>query len=316
MNRLGLVAISLAFLGASGCASYPLWDGVETVPAYAKKAGITQTEITLPLNDEKGMRLVLVPAGTFLMGSSAEELEALRRELLAAGVTPDAAATNFRDEAPQHEVTISRPFFIGALVVTRAQWAAVMETDPETDYQWSDPDLPADFISWRQANQFCQKLSQKSGRIVRLPTEAEWEYAFRAGARTRFCYGDDPGYTHLADYAWFQKWKKDSQVPTPPMQKAGQKKPNRWGLYDVHGNSWQLCSDWYGKDYYRSSPKVDPNGPLFGTVHVHRGGASYNPGWSMRSADRGWNKWSSDDKVSHSGFRVVVELSRSNPPSN
>jgi formylglycine-generating enzyme required for sulfatase activity len=152
-------------------------------------------------------------------------------------------------------------------------------------------------VSWDDAVEFCRKLSQASGKTVRLPTEAQWEYACRAGSKTRFSYGDDPDYSKLGDYAWYTA---NSESKTHPV---GQKRPNEWGLYDMHGNVWQWCSDWYA-DSYANANNTDPQGPDSGSVRVLRGG-----GWGVtpqfcRSASR---DWFAPVGRSYGGFRVSVD---------
>jgi len=118
-----------------------------------------------------------------------------------------------------------------------------------------------------EAAQFCEKLTAEHGGRFRLPTEAEWEYACRAGSQTRFCYGDDPDYTELGQYAWYagNSGKETHSV--------GQKKPNQFGVYDMHGNVWEWCSDWYWYSSYENAPIVSPTGPISGQYLVLRGGS-------------------------------------------
>jgi formylglycine-generating enzyme required for sulfatase activity len=145
---------------------------------------------------------------------------------------------------------------------------------------------------------FCEKLSKKTGKTVRLPTEAQWEYASRAGTKTRFSYGDDNDYSHLGEYAWYGA---NSEAKTHPV---GQKKPNPWGLYDMNGNVWQWCADWYA-DTYADAKVTDPTGPASGTRRVLRGGSRGANARGCRCADR----WGVPDGLSDSsGFRVVVDL--------
>ena len=150
-------------------------------------------------------------------------------------------------------------------------------------------------MSWNDCQDFIRKLNAKGQGTFRLPTEAEWEYACRAGTTTRFCYGDsDSG---LGEYAWY------SSNAGSKTHSVGQKRPNGWGLFDMHGNVWEWCEDWYGKDYYPSSPQTDPQGPKTGDRRVLRGGSwNYSP-WYCRSANRSWLVPTSAD--SSFGFRVV-----------
>ena len=154
------------------------------------------------------------------------------------------------------------------------------------------------FFGWDAATDFCRKLSAKTGKAVRLPTEAEWEYACRAGSTTRFCFGDvDEG---LADYGWSLDNGRGKTQP------VGQKKPNAWGLYDMHGNVSEWCADWYGE--YPNGPVTDPQGPAAGYDRVLRGGCVYFNSYNCRAAYR--NKCAPGDGTSENGIRVVVSVSR------
>ena len=157
---------------------------------------------------------------------------------------------------------------------------------------------PVEWVSWNDAVDFCKKLSKKTGKTVRLPTEAEWEYACRAGSTTRFSYGDDE--EKLGDYAWKAE---NSGGKTHPV---GEKKPNNWGLYDMHGNVWQWCADWYAKGYDANAAKTDPTGPATGTWRVWRGGCWLNRAFSCGSAFR--SCYPPADPFNTVGFRVVLDV--------
>jgi formylglycine-generating enzyme required for sulfatase activity len=269
--------------------AYPLWDGKESVADYAKRAGIEDAQITLALDGNLTMKLTLIPAGKFLMGSPAGEKD---RE---------------DEEGPPHEVTISKPFYVGVYTVTQAQWKAVMGTtvaqqrdraDKDSSLFGVGDDHPMYFVSWEEAVDFCKRLSQKTGRAARLPAEAEWEYACRAGSKTRFSFGDDTEYEQLTEYVWYEN---NSDSKTHPV---GRKKPNGWGLYDMHGNVWQWCSDWAGS--YGKEAQTDPTGPASGSDRVLRGGSWNNNAHHCRSAIRQGR--SPDYRIHFLGFRVVVEL--------
>lgn len=221
--------------------TYPVWNGKESVATYARRAGIARTEQTIPLGNGVSMKVVLIPPSTFLMGSSAAEQQAARNAIIAAGFREPETPESFKDEGPQHLVTISKPFYIGVSEVTARQWKAVMTPLPTTRQAASQAsaledsraDAAAANVSWYEAMSFCTKLSARTGWTVRLPTEAEWEYACRGGTQTRFSYGNDADLSQLDDYAWsFENaWKKGEKFPHPVMQK----KPNAWGTYDMLG---------------------------------------------------------------------------------
>jgi formylglycine-generating enzyme required for sulfatase activity len=176
---------------------------------------------------------------------------------------------------PQHKVRITKPFYLGVTEVTQQQYAKVMGNNPSC-YSNSRPgadigkgldtsNFPVEMVSWDDAVEFCKKLSEMEGCTYRLPTEAEWEYACRAGSTSRYCFGDDE--SQLVEYAWYSLNSGNTSHP------VAQKKANAWGLHDMHGNVWEWCSDWYGKDYYTKSPKDDPTGPATGSSRVIRGGS-------------------------------------------
>jgi formylglycine-generating enzyme required for sulfatase activity len=183
---------------------------------------------------------------------------------------------------------------MGVTEVTQAQYEAVMGTNPS---KFKGATNPVDTVSWNDATEFCKKLSEKTRQAVRLPTEAEWEYACRAGTATTFSFGDAD--SALGDYAWYSA---NSGSTTHPV---GQKKPNAWGLYDMHGNVWEWCADWYG-DY----PKVaatEPQGPASGTSRVLRGGFWASAPTRCRSANR--DGIAPGHRLPNCGFRVVVSVS-------
>ncbi len=227
-------------------------NGQEVEPPTLSTAGGTET-------NKLGMEFILIPAGTFLMGS------------------PDSEEGRDDDEQ-QHAVTITRDYYMGVTEVTQSQWQQVMGTTPwKGQKQVSEGnDIAASYISWNDAVVFCQKLSQQEGRTYRLPTEAEWEYACRAGSTTTYSFGDDA--SQLEQYAWYFDSK-----PNHPSQ-VKQKSPNGFGLYDVHGNVWEFCQDWYAA--YPQDSVTDPTGPSSGTYRVMRGGGSMSKAPYNRSAHR------------------------------
>jgi len=221
-----------------------------------------------------GIRLEMVslPAGKFLMGSSESN-----------------------DEKPQHQVKVNS-FAIGKYPVTQAQYQAVMGSNPSRFK--NNPQNPVEQVSWNDAQAFCQKLSQITGKTYRLPTEAEWEYACRAGTTTRYYFGDNDN--QLGDYAWYDE---NSNSKTHPV---GQKKPNGWGLYDMSGNVWEWCEDdWHSS--YAGAPDdgtawID-NDNRSQSPKCLRGGSWYHGPYSCRSASRDW--YNPDIHIHVNGFRVA-----------
>jgi len=183
------------------------------------------------------------------------------------------------------------------------------ESETEIDVDYTDPNRPVETVSWDDATAYCAALTERerlAGRIAancvyRLPTEAEWEYACRGWTSTRFSYGDDPGYTNLTNYAWYYD---NSEGQTHPV---GEKLPNPWGLYDMHGNVWEWCQDWWA-DRLPGGIVVDPQGPAAGSYRVIRGGWSFWLDWvnprNCRSAYRDFGD--PDDGVIFIGFRAVL----------
>lgn len=264
MNRQSFFAISVAI-------ALPL----------AVSAGTPALEISNAVKVE----LAEVPAGSFQMGSPKES----------PGAANDEADRNFNANGFQHTVTITRPFRMGVTEITQEQYQLVTGRNPSV---FKNPNGPVENVSWGDAVKFCEQLSAKTGRTVRLPTEAEWEYACRAGSNTRFHYGDDPDYGDLSAYAWFEN---NSDRKT---QAVGQKKPNAWGLHDMTGNVWEWCQDFYGGPY-QDKTVSDPKGAPSGETRVLRGGCWESRELSLRSANRGGVH--PDRPSSRLGFRVVVE---------
>jgi len=214
------------------------------------KGGAKEFESTIFAKDD----FVWIEPGTFVMGSAPDE----------PGREPDEA---------QHTVTISRGFWMGKCEVTQRQWAAVMGNNPSA---LPGENLPVEYVSWYEVQDFIRRLNELEGADYRLPTEAEWEYACRAGTTTVYSLGDDPA--GLDAYAWYQA---DSEGRT---HDVGTKKPNAWGLYDMHGNVWEWCQDWVGP--YPLSSVTDPTGSPGGKTRVGRGGSMGVGSGMCRSADR------------------------------
>ena len=234
--------------------------------------------LTLDLRKGAAMRLVRIPMGLFVMGS------------------PEGEPGRGKDEGPRHRVVV-RSFCMGVHEVTRGQYEALMGAAPGPA---GDPLEPVTQVSWHEAMLFCGRLSARTGRRARLPSEAEWEYACRAGEAGSYCFGDDAG--RLGDYAWCSA--NSGGRPQP----VGRKRPNRWGLHDMHGNVWEWCSDWYHPKSYADAAEVDPRGPTFGEGRVLRGGAALYGPESCRCGTRMFSP--PDTRGALRGFRVVVEVQR------
>ena len=238
----------------------------------------TENPITVPVLN---MEMMPIPAGTFVMGSPDDE----------------KGRDVFGNEGPQTTVTITKPFWLGKTEVTQSQWKVVMGNDLSS---FKGDDLPVEQVSWDDAVSFCEKLNElkhdmlPAGYHYTLPTEAQWEYACRAGTTTRFCYGDDDN--QLGQYAWYDD-KSSSKT-----RSVGEKLPNGWGLHDMHGNVWEWCLDCYGD--YAGGSVSDPQAPQSGTERVVRGGACRIGAWGCRSAYRSGLR--PDDSYGSLGFRVAL----------
>lgn len=288
-----------------------------------------------------GATMVFVPPGEFRMGT-AESFEDLARGFRAYECR---RILTLDDETPAHRVRITSGFFLGKHPVTVGQFAEFVErtgyrTEPERDgtggygfnpanrtfegrstaYSWrntgfpQDDDHPVVNITWNDAAALCEWLTAVESRRYRLPTEAEWEYACRAGTTTRYCCGDDVA--SLADYAnlcdaatatalpdW-ARFALESDNGFPFTAPVGSFRPNAFGLYDMHGNVWEWCNDWHEDDYYARSPVDDPPGPAEGEVKVRRGGAWHSWPLYVRSAFRNYN--SPESRYVGVGMRLAM----------
>ena len=239
-------------------------------------------ELTVELPGDATMEFMWIEPGTFTMGSLDMELG------------------RWDDEGPQHDVTLSRGFYLGKCELTQRQWESVMGTTPwlGQSYVQSNPDHPAVYIMWNDVQAFIHRLNEVAGdSLYRLPTEAEWEYACRAGTTTRWSFGDDE--SRLGEYAWYEA--NAGYVGEQYAHAVGTKLPNLWGLYDMHGNVWEWCQDWYGS--YSSSAQTDPTGPTSGFYRVKRGGDFGHSAWSTRSACR--NYYVPSDRYYYFGVRLL-----------
>ena len=255
----------------------------------AKALGVP-VERDIDLGNGVKMTMVLIPAGEFLMGSPpTTSPEQLQKRYVG---RPEW----YEREFPQHRVMLTKPFWLGKTEVTQEQWQAVMGSNPSKSA--GRPQNPVEQVSWDDCHGFLNKLSAKLNKPFRLPTEAQWEYACRAGAPTEFFYGDDA--KALAGYVWWRSISGGSAQP------VGRKKPNAWGLYDMAGNVFEWCEDRFA--LYEGRAQSDPKGPQSGTMRVVRGGSWYHSGLDVfRCASRSRNcdpSTRSDDL----GFRAAMAI--------
>ncbi|MFN6412227.1 MAG: formylglycine-generating enzyme family protein [Planctomycetota bacterium] len=254
---------------------------------FLSLAEYLQAQQPKEITNSIGMKLMLIPKGTFMMGS------------------PESEECRDKDEN-QHEVTISKDYYLGVYEVTQAQYEKVMGRNPSY-FQGAivgneNADLPVDRVSWEDAVEFCKKLSdlpeeKKAGRVYRLPTEAEWEYACRAGSKTAYSFDDQEGL--LPEYGWFER-NSSNRTHT-----VGLLEPNAWGLYDLHGNVWEWCSDRHGE--YPKGAVSDPTGPCEGSNRVIRSGGWYGEAALCRSALRRGHVPSI--RLNSHGFRLALSSS-------
>jgi len=276
MKRLIVCLLLLCLAGREATADPPLavapFDGRQA--KAHQETWADQLGVPVHTTNSLGMKLNLIPPGEFTMGSPASE-------------------TGRLDTETEHLVKITKPFYLSEHEVTQEQYERVMGKNPSF---YKGTNKPVEEVSWDDAADFCRKLSDQEGDQYRLPTEAEWEYACRAGTTTKYGFDDDDDVSLLGEYAWY--W--DSSKLTT--HSVGELKPNPWGLHDMHGNVWEWCQDWYGP--YGSEKVVsDPKGPASSDFRVLRGGAfTYQPG-SIRAAHR--NYIQPDGRNYSIGFRLA-----------
>jgi len=242
-----------------------------------------------------GIAFIQIPAGKFTMGTTDEtkaQLEAAK------------AWTRFEKvEQPAHEVTITKPFLIGKFEITQKQWAGIVGKKAPSTYKGDD--LPVESVSWPEVQAFLAALNKAEPKHhFRLPTEAQWEYCARAGSAAPYGLAkEDLQITqeNLGDFAWFAANAGNKTHP------VGTKKPNAWGLFDMHGNVWEWCQDWFDRTAYTSQPATDPlnNDATRSTERVLRGGSWFLAAPNLRSAYRGANL--PDQKSAYIGFRIVAD---------
>lgn len=233
------------------------------------------------------MTMVLIPAGEFLMGSPDKPTP----EELVKAYGGDAGW--YRSERPQHRVRLTAPLWLGKFEVTQQQWESVMGANPSLT---GGPRNPVEQVSWDDCQAFAARLGEKAGGAFFLPTEAQWEYACRAGTATQHYFGDEKG--ELADYAWF---RGNSGKQT---HAAGSKKPNPLGLHDMLGNVWEWCRDRFGD--YEAVPLANPEGPPRGDNRVLRGGSAGSDAADCRSACRHYK--SPAFRRQEYGFRIAAAV--------
>jgi formylglycine-generating enzyme required for sulfatase activity len=266
------------------------------------RGGSRDLDLNMPREQTNsiGMKLVLIPAGNFLMGSPRTE-------------------EGHGEDEEQHEVDITQPFYLSAYEVTQGEYQRVMGVNPSKSAQPNGgaqardtSRFPVEWVSWEEAVEFCRKLSnlpeeKEAGRVYRLPTEAEWEYACRGKAGTSpFSLRDTLASTDAnikpSDRGWGDAAGPELKRPT----QVGSYGPNGFGVYDMHGNVWEWCADWYDKGYYATSPKRDPQGPSTGSARVLRGGSWFREAVDCRSAVRNWG--APRERSPDVGFRVAANL--------
>jgi uncharacterized protein (TIGR03067 family) len=241
--------------------------GKERPKEFSSKPGSGNTVVSYRrekiYTNSIGMKFMWIAPGTLAMGSTEKE------------------EGRNKDEV-QHKVTLTKGFFLGMHTVTQEQWQAIMGSNPS--HFKGDKNLPVENVSWDDCQEFCKKLQAKDKKAYRLPTEAEWEYACRAGTTTPFAYGETIS-TDQANYNGDEVYGKGKKgVYRAQTTVVGSFPPNAWGLFDMHGNVWQWCQDKYGE--YAAKDATDPPGATSGDARVVRGGARYNHPASLRCAAR------------------------------
>ena len=281
-DRLPILADALE---ESGCDNLAMLDHLRSaephrVECWALRA-ILRTTLLLP--GGVPITFAYCPPGSFLMGSD------------------HPAAIEFKQERPVHRVTLTRGFYTGIYTVTQAQWRAVMGNNPS---EFVGEDRPVEMVEWEEASEFCRKASEFTGRPIRLPTEAEWEYACRAGTTTEFNFGDVIS-DQLANYHAPSTWNGSPEGECLYETTAvGTFPANPWGLYDCHGNIQEWCQNWYDPDDYQTYTEVDPQGSYrYQADRRHRGGCWGDHPVHCRSASRAVSD--PQEGSSTVGFRVV-----------
>ena len=282
------LCLVVALVVTTGCSRQS--PGLDAINAQLSSE---QKAVGAAVENSIGMILVPIPQGMFQMGSKQKD----RKKWF-----------NLGEEFPQHRVEITDNFLIGVSEVTQAQYFRLMGEKPweKKPLVGVSPDAPASYISFKKAQEFCEKLSQKENRQYRLPTESEWEYACRSGSQTIFYFSDDP--KELGDYAWYfqNAYKSGEQYP----RRWGMKAPNHWVLFDMHGNVCEWCSDFFASYPKDAAGRImkNPKGPDSGKWRVWRGGGVIDNPRDLRSATRNSNGRAHYRPEFLAGFRVVCEM--------
>ena len=260
-GKIGLLAVFLALVTSLFTSSRPEKLDVNALPP----------SVAVDLGDGVSMEFILIRPGSFEMGTNTHE----------------------PDEGASRQVTLTSPYYLGKFEVTQAQWEKITGSNPS---HFQGPRHPVENVSWLDCQRFLESLEKKTGRRFALPTDAQWEYACRAGTKTEYGHGDSP--TELGEYAWYAE---NSGLTTHPV---GERKPNAWGLYDMHGNVYEWCSDWYSEGPYPKKDAKNPRGPSEGRRRILRGGGWIFVADNLRSSDRGFSP--PDMRTNEYGFRCVM----------
>ena len=274
----GVVLLALALCCAACSTPLKVPDGFDAVVKLGPEPYANTGWAREVIHRRTGIAMVFIPAGHFTMGS------------------PETEAGRDKDEI-QHFVKITKPFYMAKHEVTQGAWRKRISIAPWLGGKHVVTHLenPAVYVSWNA----CEEFLKRAGDGLALPTEAQWEYACRAGSRGAFCFGNEE--YKLASYAWFDRNAWD--VGKKHAHRTGMTGQNPWGLFDMHGNVYEWCSDWYAEGYYKKSTTEDPAGPNTGAERVMRGGSFYTPGKHCRSANR--NKCDPKQSMNGLGFRPV-----------
>lgn len=269
----------------------PSWAKVSPEQlAQAKKLGVA-----VAFENAEGIKFVIVPAGEFMMGSGDDE------------------QGRYEVEGPRHKVVIKKPFYVAIHQVTQGEWKSLMGSTPWEGKHGakSNPAHVVTWVNWNDATDFCARLAKQDGRSYRLLSEAEWEYSCRAGSTTRYCYGDDLKLEKLSEYAWWGSMEYHQQPKAEKYVRApGLKKPNSWGLYDVHGSVWEMCQDVMHKSY--EGAPTDGSAWMTGAVdgeepsHPLRGGGAHSTDRRVRTASR--HSYRQSASSHYVGFRVCCNI--------